>query len=113
MCAARPKKSPSIYGVYPGVIRDHGAEVDLRTKAKNGRSLDEWMALAEQGGPPRRKRPSPMAKDQPRARRQKWLQIAYDLDGKSLGSASVVFADEYRRAQDCRPQTALVSHRRL
>src|SRR4030095_15844454 len=48
MCAAQPKKSPSIYGVHPGVVMVQKWIAEL--KAKTGRSLDEWVALAKKEG---------------------------------------------------------------
>ena len=71
MCAAQPKKSPSLYAVHPGVIRDHGAEVDLRLKRKTGRALDEWMALPKQEAPPDEKD------------RRQWLKISHKLGSKN------------------------------
>ena len=100
MCAARPKKSPSIYGVHPGVIMVQ--KWISERKRKTGRSLDEWMASAKQEGPPDEKD------------RRQWLKTSYKLGTKNgcrlpttwtanSWRASVVFADENRRTQDRRP----------
>ena len=50
MCAARPKKSPSIYSVHAGVIMVQ--KWISERKRKTCRSLGEWMASAKQEGPP-------------------------------------------------------------
>src|SRR5262245_55064363 len=69
MCAARPKKSQSIYGLHPGVIMVQKWISEL--KQKTGRSLDEWMALAKQEGPPDEKD------------LREWLKISHKLGTNS------------------------------
>jgi Domain of unknown function (DUF4287) len=69
MCAARPKKSQSIYAVHPGVIMAQKWISEL--KQKTGRSLDEWMALAKQEGPPDEKD------------LREWLKISHRLGTNS------------------------------
>jgi Domain of unknown function (DUF5655)/Domain of unknown function (DUF4287) len=69
MCAARPRKSQSIYGVHPGVIMVQKWISEL--KQKTGRSLDEWMALARQEGPADEKD------------RREWLKIRHKLGTNS------------------------------
>jgi hypothetical protein len=69
MCAARPKKSQSIYAVHPGVIMAQKWISEL--KQKTGRSLDEWTALAKQEGPPDEKD------------LREWLKISHRLGTNS------------------------------
>jgi hypothetical protein len=65
MWAARPKKSTSIYGVHPGVMMVEKWIAGL--KAKTGRSLDEWVALAKKEGPAGE------------TDRREWLKITHQL----------------------------------
>src|SRR4029077_6369673 len=69
MCAAQPKKSPSIYGVHPGVVMVQKWIAEL--KAKTGRSLDEWGALAKEEGPASETAP------------REWLKINHKLGTNS------------------------------
>jgi len=69
MCAAQPKKSPSIYGVHPGVVMVQKWIAEL--KAKPGRSLDEWVALAKEEGPASE------------TDRREWLKINHKLGTNS------------------------------
>ena len=69
MCAAQPKKSPSIYGVHPGVVMVQKWIAEL--KSKTGRSLDEWVALAKKEGPAGE------------ADRREWLKISHKLGTNS------------------------------
>jgi hypothetical protein len=69
MCAAQPKKSPSIYGVHPGVVMVQKWIAEL--KAKTGRSLDEWVALAKEEGPASE------------TDRREWLKINHKLGTNS------------------------------
>lgn len=69
MCAAQPKKSPSIYGVHLGVVMVQKWIAEL--KAKTGRSLDEWVALAKKEGPASE------------TDRREWLKINHKLGTNS------------------------------
>jgi hypothetical protein len=62
-------KSPSPYAVHPGVARVQKWINDLR--AKTGRSLDEWVELVRESGPPTEK-----------ARRE-WLRAQCGLETNS------------------------------
>ncbi|HXN25403.1 MAG TPA: DUF5655 domain-containing protein [Candidatus Dormibacteraeota bacterium] len=62
-------ESPFTYGVHPGVARVQKWISDLR--AKTGRTLDEWVELVTQSGPPTEK-----------ARRE-WLKAKYNLGTNS------------------------------
>ena len=88
-------KKKSIYGVHPGVLMTQKWIGEL--KQKTGRTLDEWLKLIKQEGPPTENARRDWLKEQHRL----GTNYAGWLAARSLGKASEKEdADEYLKAAE-------------